>query len=63
MVKSVLMTLYAMPFRAWRYGERFPFEAIVYGLTLAALALVSKLLLAILACVVVASGVKTILSS
>ena len=62
MVRSILLTLYQMPARAWQYGQCRPYEAIVYGLVLAALAMVSKLLLALLACVVVASGIKSALS-
>lgn len=58
MFKSVALTLYAMPLRAWQYGQRCPHEAIVYGLVLAALAMVSKLLLALLSCVVVVSGIR-----
>jgi hypothetical protein len=58
MFKSVAITLVEMPARAWSYGQRYPYEAIVYGLVLAGLAMVSKLLLALLACVVVASGIK-----
>lgn len=58
MFKSVALTLYAMPTRAWQYGQRCPHEAIVYGLVLAGLAMVSKPLLALLACVVVASGIR-----
>lgn len=62
MLKSVAITIYRMPNRAWEYGQRRPYEAIVYGLALAGLALVSKVLLALLACIVVASGVKRSLS-
>ena len=62
MLRSILLTLYQMPARAWQYGQHRPYEAIVYGLVLAALAMVSKLLLALLACVVVASGIKSVLS-
>ena len=57
MFKSLALTLYHLPARAWHYGQRYPYEAIVYGLAIAALSLVSKLLLALLACVVVASGI------
>ena len=61
-IKTIFLTLYEMPARAWQYGQHHPYEAIVYGLVLAALAMVSKLLLALLACVVVASGIKSALS-
>lgn len=61
MLKSILATLYAMPYRAWQYGQQRPHEAIVYGLVLAGLAMVSKLLLALLACVVVLSGIRAAL--
>lgn len=58
MFKSVAFTLYAMPFRAWQYGQYRPHEAIVYGLVLAALAMISKLLLAMLSMIVVFSGIR-----
>jgi len=58
MFRSVATTIIEMPARAWVYGQRYPYEAIVYGLVLAGLAMVSKLLLALLSCVVVISGIK-----
>ena len=58
MFKSLALTLYHLPARAWHYGQRYPYEAIVYGLVLAGLAMFSKLLLALLTCVVVASGIR-----
>ncbi|NEQ46999.1 MAG: hypothetical protein F6K00_27045 [Leptolyngbya sp. SIOISBB] len=57
MLRSICTTVIELPARAWDYGQRYPYEAIVYGLVLAALAMVSKLLLALLAYVVVASGI------
>ena len=61
LLRSIALTLYVMPFRAWQYGQKRPYEAIVYGLVVAAVAMVSKLFLAILASVVVASGVKKVM--
>lgn len=57
MLRSIALTLAAMPRRAWGYGQRFPHEAIVYGLALLVLALVSKLLVATLGALVVTSGI------
>ena len=57
MLREVCTTVIELPARAWDYGQRCPYEAIIYGLVLAALAMVSKLLLALLACVVMASGI------
>lgn len=59
-IQSIFKTLYVLPFRAWQYGQRRPYEAIVYGLTLGVFAIVAKLVLALLACLVVGSGVKKI---
>lgn len=56
-MSKTISLIYHLPARAWHYGQRYPYEAIVYGLAIAALAMVSKLLLAVLACVVVASGI------
>jgi uncharacterized membrane protein len=63
MLKDIPITLYRMPFRAWQYGQRYPYEGILYGLVLAALAMVSKLFLVLLACVVVASGITASLKA
>jgi hypothetical protein len=63
MFKEIVTTLYRMPYRAWQYGQRYPYEAIVYGLVLAGLSMISKPLLALLACVVVVSGIKAALSA
>lgn len=61
LASSIAKTLYRMPFRAWQYGQRFPYEGIVYGVVLCAIALVSKPLLALLALTVVLSGIKAVL--
>jgi hypothetical protein len=63
MLRSIVLTLAAMPRRAWGYGQRCPHEAIVYGVALLVFALVSKLLVATLGAVVVASGIVAALRS
>jgi uncharacterized metal-binding protein len=57
-MKNTLDTLYRLPYRAWKYGQKRPHEAIVYGSFLGLFALASKFVLVSIAVLTVVSGVK-----